>query len=445
MSNGSKNLKFAGLALSVALLLVSAASADTLFSWQRHNDEITTNPGGVAGFTPAPFLRNENAPTVLVGMTGRNPKAVTVDYQDLLPGTVTTIYGTQVVKYTFADYETAGSAARTQNLRNQIAASAGTGPALLANQAFVGNYGLAPLTGDPTRPVGSPSPYTTADYFATGVNMANESLYPGSWDYRSIAAGTSSAPNLRSSLFTLPITRASFVSANLPAGHKHIPYVTRFNNFANDALDTDGNPTNGYRFENPTGDQMLSRGDFKAMVAHYRLRGVNGVHLLDGGVEGYTQGEFEQDAANGWNIPQVNAIFNGANPRIATLDTLVRTDGTPKSLEDAGVVVSGVYSLTQNKLALLVSNLDEIAHSVSVANKIGGKTIPLSWNVAPGQHRLLEFTGSGTQWLLAANSQLFGTSLESDRSGVGVPEPTMLGGVALVALLGLSRRRRTAA
>ena len=34
---------------------------------------------------------------------------------------------------------------------------------------------------------------------------------------------------------------------------------------------------------------MLSRGDFKAQVLHYRLRGATGVHGLDGGVEGYTR------------------------------------------------------------------------------------------------------------------------------------------------------------
>jgi len=35
--------------------------------------------------------------------------------------------------------------------------------------------------------------------------------------------------------------------------------------------------------------QNLSRGDLNALVEHYRLRGADGVHLLDGGVAGYSQ------------------------------------------------------------------------------------------------------------------------------------------------------------
>jgi len=116
------------------------------------------------------------------------------------------------------------------------------------------------------------------------MNMANEDLYPGQATYKNppgTPGGTSTSPNIRSSLFVQPIDRASFVTLNLPTGNKHVPYVNRFNNSGNIALDSDGNPSNGYRFDNPTGTQMLSRGDFSALVAHYRARGVDGVHLLD--------------------------------------------------------------------------------------------------------------------------------------------------------------------
>lgn len=446
MSNGSKNLKLAAMGIASALLLVSVASADTLFSWQRHGAEVTTNPGGVAGYTPAPLLDNSNAGIVGANMAGRNPKAVVTGY-DLLPSTITTIYGSQNVKYTFGDFEGPGTVARTTNLVSQIKASAGTGASVLANTSYIGNFDVTPLSVDPTRVNFNPG-YTFTDYTNAGVNMANTVLYPGGNTFRSPLLGGangSSAPNLRSSLFTLPITRATLVSANMPLGNKHIPYVARFNNFGSTWLDSDGNSANGFRFDNPTGNQMLSRGDFKAMIAHYRLRGVDGVHLLDPGVEGYTQAQAEQDVAAGWNLPQINAIFNGANPRLATLDTVIRTDGTLKGLEDAGVVASGVYSLTQNKLALLISNLDELSHSVSFSAKTGGKNLPGSYFLAAGQHKLLEFTGSGTQWVLSSSTILFSNVTDSDRSGVGVPEPTMLGGVALMAVFGLSRRRRTVA
>jgi hypothetical protein len=176
------------------------------------------------------------------------------------------------------------------------------------------------------------------------------------------------------------------------------------------------------------------------------------VHLLDGGVVGYTRPQFEQDARAGWafeggNLTPVREILAGGNTRLATLDTYIRSDGSMKSIEDAGMVFSGVYSLTQGvggtgRLALLVSNLDEVSHTFDVPNKIGGKTIVMgAQTILAGQHKLLEFTGAGTQWNLANSVAVF---TDNDRSGVGVPEPMTLGAMALFAMGVLSRRRRTA-
>jgi hypothetical protein len=278
--------------------------------------------------------------------------------------------------------------------------------------------------------------------------------------------GTAPAPNIRSTLFVQPINRASFVTANLPAGNLHVPYVNRFNNFGNAALDTDGNPNNGYRFETTTHDQMLSRGDFSAMVAHYRLRGANGVHLLDGGVEGYTQTQFEQDAKDGFTFAPIASIFNGGNAKLATLATtsqLVtdRTTGTTVDTpnEQSGVVYSGVYSLTQTdsrlagstgKLALLLSNLSDTSHDITFPSKIGGKNVILNNTsaalpkgyqaIGAGEHQLLEFAGVGLNWSLV-NTQVVFT--DSDRSGVGVPEPVAMGGAAIFAVAMMFRRRRS--
>jgi hypothetical protein len=140
----------------------------------------------------------------------------------------------------------------------------------------------------------------------------------------------------------------------------------------------------------------------------------------------------------------VRDILAGGNTRLATLDTYIRSDGSMKSIEDAGMVFSGVYSLTQaggaGRLALLVSNLDEVSHTFDVPNKIGGKTIVMgAQTILAGQHKLLEFTGAGTQWNLANSVAVF---TDNDRSGVGVPEPMTLGAMALFAMGVLSRRRR---
>src|SRR5207248_11025328 len=138
---------------------------------------------------------------------------------------------------------------------------------------------------------------------------------------------------------------------------------------------------------------------------HYRLRGVNGVHLLDGGVVGYTQSQFEQDAKDGFTQPAIASIFAGASPKLATLDTVSKVDGNVVTNESSGVVYSGVYSLLQNdarlagsagKLAVLVSNLDANSHSLSFASKLGGKTVPGAYSILAGEHRLLEFAGVGT-------------------------------------------------
>jgi hypothetical protein len=167
-------------------------------------------------------------------------------------------------------------------------------------------------------------------------------------------------------------------------------------------------------------------------------------------VVGYTKDQFHDDILAGWHFSPFESILNGGGAKSATLDTVVRVDGVVKNIEDAGVVLSGVYSLTQaggaGKLALLVSNLDETTHVVTNLNKIGGKTLPnsLSLSIAGGQHKLLEFTGAGTQWSLnnPGGTLVF---VDDNRNGVGVPEPTMIGGLALVTCLGLGRRRKSKA
>ncbi|MGC3957486.1 MAG: hypothetical protein QM813_05840 [Verrucomicrobiota bacterium] len=124
------------------------------------------------------------------------------------------------------------------------------------------------------------------------------------------------------------------------------------------------------------------------------------------------------------------------------MDTVVKVDGSTQDFETAGVVFSGVYSLTQNKLAVLVSNLDELAHSVAIPSKLGGKTVAGTYSVAAGTHRLLEFTGSGTQWVLSANTAVWSSGADADRNGVGVPEPLAMGSLAVFASMLLCRRGR---
>jgi hypothetical protein len=425
----------------------SAQADDLLYDWRAVS--AATTP--VTGFVPAPFVRNDaDVPAALTQLQAQaatfpGKLAVKIVEPGLTPAGIATLFGNPNVKvnYAFLDYETPASAGNP-NLAQATAAATAIHAA--SPTTFVGNFRIFPGSGD-TSGVGAGS--STADYIASGLNMANEDLYPGSPSYKnpSQVGGTSSAPNIRTSLFVLPIERASYVSANLPVGHKHIPYVNRFNNVGNTALQNStsgGLPAFTPGATPNTANQMLSRGDFSALVAHYRLRGVDGVHLLDGGVVGYTQAQFEQDAKDGWTLPGIADIFNGGNAKLATLDTVSRVDGALKDNETSGVVYSGVYSLTQagglGKLALLVSNLDENSHSLTIPQKIGGKVVPGAFSVLAGQHQLLQFTGAGTQWQLTGQTVVFA---DSDRSGVGVPEPVAVGGAGIFAVGMLFRRRRS--
>lgn len=437
ISRLSKRLGVFAAAAALSAGAVSVRADDLLFDWR-----LTTGAPPVAGYAPAPFVSNANAGTAglnaqIAANKAAYPGRVAVKVIEPLANIPSVFNATNGINFGFYDLEGPSAA----QFPSQAAAVKAASPT-----TYVGNFRMFPGSGDTSGPTAGP---TFQDYLASGANMANEDLYPGSPYYKNPAAipgGTSTSPNIRSTLFTLPIKRATFVTANLPTGNVHIPYVNRFNNWGNTALDTDGNAANGYQFvqtaADPTTGQLISRGDFKAMVAHYRLRGVNGVHLLDGGVQGYTQAQFEQDAKDGFKLPQIDAIFNGAGARLASLDTVGRVDGVVKDIEQSGVVVSGVYSLTQNKLALLVSNLDGLSHNIDLQQKIGGKTIPGSYAVAAGQHRLLEFTGAGTQWSLLASTPLFTSAAETDRTGVGVPEPMALGTLSIFAAGLLLRRRR---
>jgi len=439
---------------------VQTQAQDLLYDWKAVDQASTP----VVGFTPAPFVTDANAASPallsqLQQLQASNPGRVAIKVPSgtgLSPASIATLFNNPnfTINYAFLDIETPvtsggnSNTAVAQTNANLIHAQPkGTG-------TFVGNYRLFPGNGDTSGPGAGP---TITDYRsggATGVNMANEDLYPGSPTYR--AGNTvpgSPSTEIRRGLFVLPIERASYVSNNLPAGNKHIPYVNRFNNFNNPALQngtTGGFPsfTPGVAAGGFTGAQtannMLSRGDFSALVAHYRLRGADGVHLLDGGVVGYTQAQFEQDAKDGFQQPAIAAIFNGGGAKLATLDTVSKVDGSVQDNEATGVVYSGVYSLTQGsgKLALLVSNLDDGLHTLEIPQAIGGKFVPGSISIAGGQHKLLEFTGAGTQWQLNAGSGL-AVFTDSDRSGVGVPEPVAMGGASVFALTMLFRRRRS--
>jgi len=446
---------------------VSARAVD-FFDWLGE----TTNPVP-APYVTAPTLNNANAASVAAFLAAREaagqPTAVKIRNEvnlggagpnDLSTANFNLIFNNHNVKYVFADYEGPTTIAQTTALVTALKASTATGPSILTNNSFVGNYQIAPLPAAPTRPSAGPTPsgnspanpfFSITDFRNTGVNMSNEQLYPGDSSFRNPINGNSTAPNIRSALFTLPIQRMTIASQNIGAGQLHVPYIARFNNTTNPGFDTDLQ-TPGNQFNTSLGGaqnagQLLSRNDFQALALHYRMRGANSYHLLDPGVVGYTEAQEQSDALTGWTNTLAGSILSSNNGRVAALPTVINTDGTVKSIEDAGVVYSAVTNdnVGTPGLAILVSNLDNNAHVVSFNTRINGATLSFtSGSLAPGTHTILRFTKSGGVWSSPTVDPVFNDPTLASRDGIGIPEPASLSLLGIGAFGILARRRRKA-
>jgi len=484
------------LAVSGTAGLASAQSRPPsgFFDWNVNDTPYPSN------FTPSPFLDNDNASEVRAALNrarglGR-PLAVKVR-EPLTSSESRRIFNDFAVQYVFMDFEDPDTASDQARAISALVLGSNR-----SRNAYVGNFNFYPgASSDTTRPgnVEQSAPsfdHRPEDFDYANLRtsrrsgrstirnrlMANESLYPGSPDFRNPAQGDSTAPNIRSALFTLPIQRASIAERRLPSGDLHIPWVTRFNNFGNSALDTDNNPDAGsfghqYEFVQ-TGfapgsenlGQLPSRGDFRAQILHYRMRGADSVNLFNysESVVGYTDEEEREDVRAGWALSGVaNDIFRRGRFAFANLTNFIGTTGFTSgdragfpgstTIEQAGAVWSGVYDRSGRgrRLVLLLSNLSDDTVNIDLPNSYIGGMMTFGRNrqnqaqqftddyvMEAGQHRLLTFTESGRRWLLDSDIEVFGADGLDDRSGVGVPEPTGLTLLGLGAVGLLARRRR---
>jgi hypothetical protein len=210
---------------------------------------------------------------------------------------------------------------------------------------------------------------------------------------------------------------------------------------------------------------MLSRRDFAAQIAHYRLRGADSFVLFEPGVLGYLQEDKRKDARSGWTEPHIDDVFkasdatiligkhtdykNGTNP--ADINQNIFVDGQDRTVEQSGALFSGVFSLTLKKMDVLLSNMDDQEHLLTLPEAIAGFSLRTrSFEVDAGGHLLIEFklatSGLAKGWSVALQQMPFVT-LSNDRSTLGVPEPTTLSILASVMFVAFSprrRRRRTA-
>jgi len=499
-----RTVAFAAAVVGVSSLANAQAVPGTgFFDWNT-----TTNPTPNANFTAAPFLDNNNSAQVaqvLSNTPSGRPLAVKVTTPLTNPSSLA-IFNNFPIQYVFCDFEDTTAVGYTRAIADPLVNSTNS----TSQKAYVGNFNFYPnSTGDTTRPgsVSSSDPnfYQNRPFAGqyadirgqnssrNGRTMANESLYPGSPDYKTPGVDPITTPNIRSALFTLPILRNSYVERALRdngvrsvGGDAHIPWVSRFNNYGNAGLDNDPS-TPGSQFyadaAHGTANQLPSRGDFEAQILHYRLRGADSVNLFEasaGSVIGDSLAENRTDVVNGWSKSSVvNAIFQRAanSNRLANLANLTDRVGAAggssggasagngaQDATAAGALWSGVYDYAASssnplpngrRMALVLSNLSGSQKVIDLPSMIGGfHTISGvqghddDYVVSAGQHRLLTFTLRNNQWRLDQNTVVFAGSDSfgslTNRNGVGIPEPTTIGLLGIGAIGLLARRRRTA-
>ena len=439
-------------------------------------------------YLPSPFLTDSSANAVNAFLASRpagSPLAVKVE-RPISNATANLIFNNPNyhVSYVLGDIETNTIPNVTTLVKQVRYVNGNNGQKTNSFNAYIGEYGINRLTSDVTDPANynsqsgthSFSGYGLGQYNSTGVNMSMPELYGGSGSYRNPAAGNSNAPNIRSAMFVLPALRVSQIAVNNPEDERIVPYVARFNNFGNLALDSDRNASNGYKFvpgqampaafglpavsAADTANQMLSRRDFATQVLHYRLRGANSYVLFEPGVDGYFQDQKRSDAKTGFTEPHVDAIFNAADYKLVLgadsdykngnnskdFNGNIIEDGKMMSDEQAGAMFSGVYSLSLKRLDMLLSNQDDADHSLTLPSKIAGFDLKTkTFDLDAGTSLLVEYklstSGLNKGWSVALQNVPF-VAIENSRNHFGIPEPGTISLAAAMGFIGIARRRR---
>jgi hypothetical protein len=469
---------------------------------------VSTYPSGstTGSYIGVPFLTDANAAAVNLYLTGASGiRAVKIENPGISNATANLIFNNTNynVSYVFGDLEGATANAAAANLAKQVK-WAGAVPNTTKNKsynAWVGNFGFTTQSTNSQKPTyytntgqHSYSSYQYNEWNNAGLSMSNEEAYPGSPSMRNKASGdvpqgSGTYNNIRGAIFVLPLWRVGQATdgaqSNGVPNFQHIPWTANFNNWGQPGLDTDRNPANGYKFipgspmpaatigghyypaqsSADTTNQMVSERDFATSMLHMRMRGADSFHLLDSGIQGITQNQMQQDAATGWlGESTVNQIFAQADKRtLIGLEPLSNTngytganysggsiivvDGNQKNVDQTGNIFSGAYSLTLKKLDVLLSNMDDNSHQITLPGAIGGYALATSTFTVPGgDHLLVDYSlatsgANKNKWVVASQHVPF-TAISNSRGGFGIPEPGTLSLLAVAGVFGLNRRKR---
>jgi hypothetical protein len=442
----------------------------------------------------------------LASMPAGTIRAVKVENPGISNTTASLIFNNTSynVSYVFGDLEGANASVAAGDLAKQVRLvnpSNVNGGLTKSAFAWVGNFGFSAQGSNNQKPSyytntgqHSFSDYGYGTWNNVGLSMSNEEAYPGSPSFRSKAAGdvpqgSGTYSNIRGQLFVLPLWRVgqttdTVMTLGIP-NHQNIPWTANFNNWGNPALDTDRNPANGYKFvpgqpmpaatinghfypamtAAQTANQMVSERDFATSMLHMRLRGADSFHLLDAGIDGFSQAQMQQDGATGWlGESTVNNIFAQADKRLLIGTTPLASgsgysgsnysggsqivvDGVTKNVDQTGAIFSGAYSLTLKKLDVLLSNMDEVTHTITLPASIGSYSlVQATFTVPAGDHLLVDFSlatsgANKNKWVVASQHVPF-TAISNSRGGFGIPEPGTLSLLAVAGVFGLNRRKR---
>jgi hypothetical protein len=122
-------------------------------------------------------------------------------------------------------------------------------------------------------------------------------------------------------------------------------------------------------------------------------------------------------------------------------------DGHEKNVDQTASIFSGAYSLSLKKLDVLISNMDDSGHVITLPSSIGGYTLGTKdFTIDGGEHLLIEYSlgGPGSKTWVAAPPHNPFSGLTNNRNGFGIPEPGTLSILTVASVIALNRRRKRA-